>query len=494
MLFNSFEYLVFFPVIFLLYFIIPRKLRCLLLLVASYFFYMNWNWKYGSLLLFATLSTYVASLWISQYKRGSFPRRMVITLCLLANVGILIYFKYFNFVLGNVNKILSISGAKTFDAINVILPVGISFYIFQALSYLLDVNAERIAPEKNIIRYALFVSFFPQLVAGPIERSDNLLRQIQNVTQNSRFQWKEASRGFTIMLWGFFTKMVVADRIAVFVDAVFNNYTNYGRVELILAAIGFAVQIYCDFSGYSSIAIGSAKILGFDLMDNFKSPYYSGSVKEFWRRWHISLSTWFRDYLYIPLGGSRKGKFRKYLNLMITMGVSGLWHGASWAFVAWGLLHGFYQVMEDVLKTPIRKINQLLGTNTEVFSYHLLKRITTFILVDLAWIFFRADSLKIACKYILRIFRNPNTWVLFDNSLFTLGLDVIEIQVLICALILLFVVDWIQYKYNERIDMLLERQNLWFRYVVLIALFTIVWVFGVYGPTFDSSQFIYFQF
>lgn len=495
MLFNSFEFLFFFPIVLLVYYIIPKKIKYLWLLAASYYFYMCWNARYALLILASTIVTYISGVLIEKAHSSIRLKKWIVAGSFLINLGILFYYKYFNFILDSVSRLAGKFHVQlNMPVIDVLLPVGISFYTFQALSYTVDIYRGEIKAEKNFFRYALFVSFFPQLVAGPIERSKNLLTQIQNIPVNCKFNWERVSHGLTVMLWGLFTKMVIADRIAIFVDSVFNNYTQYGTVELSLAAMGFAVQIYCDFSGYSSIAIGSASILGFDLMENFEAPYFSASIKEFWRRWHISLSTWFRDYIYIPLGGNRKGKIRKWINLLVTMGVSGLWHGANWSYVAWGLLHGVYQIGEDILKKPMQKINQKLGTRTDVFSYKLLQRIVTFFFVTIAWVFFRSNGVKDSIYYLKLMFTKGNTWVLFDQSLYNLGLDRIEVQILMLALLVLAVVDYLQYRYKMRIDMALAGQNVWFRYLILFALFTAIWVFGMYGPTFDSQQFIYFQF
>jgi len=309
MLFNTVDYIVFFLAVVCVYFILPKKVRYIWLLAVSYYFYMNWNTKYVILLLISTGVTYGSGLLISQFKRNQKNARMVVAVSFIINIGMLVFFKYSRFLTGNLNRVLNLAGRQPLClAWDFALPVGISFYVFQALSYTVDVYKQKIAPEHNFLKYALFVSFFPQLVAGPIERSGNLLGQIRNIPQNSCLNYRRITNGLIVMLWGFFMKMVIADRIAVFVDRVFDQYYLYGTVELVLAAIGFAIQIYCDFAGYSTIAVGSAQVLGFTLMENFKTPYFAVSVKDFWRRWHISLSTWFRDYLYFPLGGGYKGQ------------------------------------------------------------------------------------------------------------------------------------------------------------------------------------------
>jgi len=343
MVFNSYDFLIFFPIVTLIYFLIPHKVRYIWLLIASYFFYMCWNVKYSLILLFSTFVTYVSGLLITRAnkiddeKRRVKKKKMWVALSFIINLAILFLFKYFDFAIDNINAILSCLNIKVLiPSFDLVLPVGISFYIFQALSYTVDVYRNEIDAEKNFLKYALFVSFFPQLVAGPIERSKNLLNQIY---ERHYFDAQRVKDGLLLMIWGGFQKIVIADRVAVVVDTVFNNFPTYQGMYIIVATVLFAIQIYCDFSGYSTIATGAAKVMGFELMENFNAPYFSMSVSEFWRRWHISLSSWFKDYLYIPLGGNRKGKLRKYINIMIVFLVSGLWHGAEWSFIVWGALN-----------------------------------------------------------------------------------------------------------------------------------------------------------
>jgi len=343
MLFNSYDFLIFFPIVTLIYFLIPHKVRYIWLLITSYYFYMCWNAKYALILLFSTTITYVAGLLIEKAnkikdeKRSKKWKKVFVTISFVINLLILFLFKYFDFAVENINSILILFNMKVLSpSFDVVLPVGISFYIFQALSYTVDVYRKDVHVEKNFFKYALFVSFFPQLVAGPIERSKNLLKQIH---ERHYFDGQRVKDGLLLMIWGGFQKIVIADRVAIVVNTVFNNFPEYGGMYIVVAAILFAIQIYCDFAGYSTIAMGSAKVMGFELMENFNAPYFSTSVSEFWRRWHISLSSWFKDYLYIPLGGNRKGKTRKYINLMIVFIVSGLWHGAQWSFVIWGALN-----------------------------------------------------------------------------------------------------------------------------------------------------------
>lgn len=341
MLFNSMNFLIFFPVVVCIYFILPEKMKKFWLLASSYYFYMCWNAKYVLLLLSSTVITYASGLLLERIKQNTWDdvrkrkyKNAVVALSFSLNLAILFYFKYINFALSMMSRIFhAVHIDLNVPAFDILLPVGISFYTFQALSYTMDVYRDEIYAEKNFFRYALFVSFFPQLVAGPIERSKNLLKQL---VQPKKFDFEAAADGFYLMLWGFFLKLVLADRIAVFVDTVYADYQTYTGWYLIIATMLFAMQIYCDFYGYSVIAMGAAEILGIQLMENFEAPYLSVSVAAFWRKWHISLTSWFKDYLYIPLGGSRKGKIRKYFNKMLVFLASGLWHGADISFVIWG--------------------------------------------------------------------------------------------------------------------------------------------------------------
>ncbi len=497
MLFNSIDFMWFFPIVIGIYFVIPKKLRMYWLLLASYYFYMSWNAKYALLIGGCTIVTYLSAILYSEYKKGDVRRkkRITLVLCLLFNLGVLVLFKYGNFLIDTGNFFLNIFHFNPIEQrVNFILPVGISFYTFQALGYMIDVYRGDVEPERNFVRYALFVSFFPQLVAGPIERSKNLLNQMRHMEDLRLWNARRVTSGAILMVWGLFMKMVIADRVSILVDNVFQNYMIYGTVELVLAAVGFTLQIYCDFGSYSMIAIGAAKIMGFDLMENFNVPYYATSIREFWSRWHISLSTWFRDYLYIPLGGNRKGTVRKYINIMIVFLVSGLWHGANWKFVIWGGIHGSYQVVGDMLKPLRSRILEKSRINTDCFSWRLLQRAFTFSLVVFAWIFFRADSLGHALDYLKTILTKPDPWVLFNEGLYGLGLDRVESNILIISTVILFLVDYIRVKKEMTLDQFLFTQNLWFEWCVIIALIVMIFIFGEYGSTFDAKQFIYFQF
>ena len=489
MLFNSLEFLIFFPIVTLVYFLIPQKYRYLWLLGASYYFYSCWNAQYALLMATSTVITYLSGVFISRAKteRG---RKLSVAVSFILNLAILFYFKYFYFTMDNINLVRGLFGLSDLEAkFDVILPVGISFYTFQALSYTVDVYRKDIEPEKNILRYALFVSFFPQLVAGPIERSKNLLTQLR---EEHKFDYLRARNGLLVMLWGFFLKLVIADRAAILVNTVYDKSSEFSGAILALATVAFAVQIYCDFSSYSLIAKGAARVMGFEIMDNFRQPYFSTSIAEFWRRWHISLSSWFKDYLYIPLGGNRKGTFRKYMNLMIVFLVSGLWHGASWNFVIWGALHGIYQIFGGLTNNARRFCSDILKIDRKTSHFRLFQQIITFSLVTFGWIFFRSEGLTQAVTVIKKIFTGFDVWTLW-SGITEMGLDSANIIVLILSIaMLIFVSKKEQAGVNvfERV----EKMHILARWHVYFVLLFVVLIFGIYGPGFEASQFIYFQF
>ncbi len=493
MLFNSLQFAIFFPIAVLIYFVIPKRLRHVWLLLASYLFYMSANLKYVVFLLFSTLVTYGGGLLVEQAEGKK--RKIWMWLTFLCSLGVLGFLKYFDFLLGNVNAVLGVAGiAPLSKPFSIGLPVGISFYTFQSLGYMVDVYRGDTKAERNILNYALFVSFFPVLLSGPIERSANLLRQIRALPEKVLWNYERVAGGLTLLLFGLFQKMVIADRIAILANQVFDNYHMYGSFGLIVGAIAYTIQIYCDFASYSMMAFGVAKVLDFEIIENFQTPYFSRSMREFWRRWHISLSSWFRDYLYIPLGGSRCSKWRRYFNLMVTFLASGLWHGASWSFVAWGGLHGLYQIIGYELRDVKGRINEKLHTKTECLSYKLGQVLVTFSLTAFAWIFFRAGSLGDAFSYIHRMFTKPDPWNLFNGELYNLGLDRVEMNVLFVSLLILLLVDLVRYLKKQQLDTFLAEQNLWFRWGVLLMLIAAVAIFGIYGPGYDAQAFIYFQF
>ncbi len=490
MLFNSYSFLVFFPVVVLIHFLLPKKVQYLWLLATSYYFYMNWDARYVLLLLFSTAVTYASGLIMEQAQTDK-GRKMAVAISFVLNIGVLFFFKYFNFAIDSVNLVLSqIHLSVPKPDFQLLLPVGISFYTFQALSYTMDVYRKEITAERNFFKYALFVSFFPQLVAGPIERSKNLLKQ---VNKTYRFDYDKMREGLLIMLWGYFLKLVVADRVAIVVNTVYGDYAQYGGVYIIVASVLFAFQIYCDFAGYSTIAIGAAEILGFSLMENFNCPYFSLSIGEFWRRWHISLSSWFRDYLYIPLGGNRKGTTRKYVNLMIVFLVSGLWHGAAGTYVVWGFIHGVYQVIGGLTKPMRNQCNQIFALKPDSIGHKALSALITFILVDFAWIFFRAESLSAAIEMIKSMVHLGNISILWNGALYDLGIGFKSFLVLMFGIAVLLFADFMKYKGIQIRKVILE-QELWCRWLCYLSMALFILVFGIWGGSYDAASFIYFQF
>lgn len=496
MQFTTFEFIVFFPIVVLCFYMIPKRARELWLLFASYYFYMGWNAQYALLIMTSTVITYACARVFSRFREEQRVKKKVVFIGgLMANLVILIFFKYFYFLHDSVASVMSLFGVTVKESrLDIILPVGISFYTFQALGYMIDVYRGDIKPEKNFIRYALFVSFFPQLVAGPIERSGNLLRQLKEIPNKCSWDFDKVTRGLLLMIWGFFMKLVIADRAAILVDQVFKLYYAFDGVALFMAMVLFAIQLYCDFASYSAIAIGAAKVLGIDLMQNFAAPFFSKSVVELWRRWHISLSTWLRDYIYIPLGGSRCSKVRHYRNTMITFSISGLWHGASWHFVFWGMLQGLMIVIGNIIKPIKEKCLKICHIQTQTSAYRLIQRVTTFGLFCLSFIFFRVETVKDGFYYIQRMFTRFDIWSVSSGNIFHMGLDEKEMRVLFLSIVILLIVDWFYEKRKVYFDSLIKEQSLVIQYVLVIAMILSIFIFGVYGEGYDATQFIYFQF
>lgn len=505
MLFNSFDFLVFFPFVVAIYFVIPKRVRYIWLLIASYYFYMSWNAKYALLIAFSTCVTWLSGILLgraNQYSPTklfnlsvSTHKKIIVAGSLLINLGILAFFKYYDFILHNINVTMAVFSIEPFEKpFDLLLPVGISFYTFQALSYTIDVYRGDVPVEKNILKYGLFVSFFPQLVAGPIERSSNLLRQVNEAHHIKLWNLNRVTQGCILMLWGYFLKMVLADRAAIIVNSVYNSFWLHNSCELSIATLFFAFQILCDFAGYSTIAIGAAKVMGFDLMKNFSAPYFSKNIQEFWRKWHISLSSWFRDYLYIPLGGSRCSKLQHYRNIMIVFVVSGIWHGASWSFVIWGFLHGFFQIIGLATKPFRNKLYKKHNVKTDAFSWKLLQIALTFFLVCIAWIFFRANSVPQALTILGTIFTTFSLDQLSSLKLSSLGISKPDFIILMISIVALFLVDLLENNKKMSLDVFLEKQNFGFRWVVMLALVAVVFLYGVYGTGIEAQKFIYFQF
>lgn len=486
MLFNSLEFVLFFPLVCALYFLIPHRHRWWLLLVASYVFYMGWNAAYALLLLASTAITYAVALLVER-GRSAREKKLYLTLGLVLNLSILFVFKYFNFFFGTLYSIFDAAGiAYTPIPYSLVLPVGISFYIFQSLGYSIDVYRGEIPAQRHFGKYALFVSFFPQLVAGPIERSKNLLAQFD---EEHHFNATEAASGMRLMAWGFFKKIVIADTVCVAVNTVYNNVQAFRGLPLLLATFLFAIQIFCDFSGYSDIARGCARVMGFRLMANFDHPYFATSIKDFWRRWHISLSTWFKDYVYIPLGGNRKGKARTYLNLMITFLVSGIWHGANWTFVIWGALHGAFQVVGGLTKKARDKVEGFVGLTRLPTLRTLLQMGVTFALVCFGWIFFRANTVADAFFVVRNMFVIES---ISPSAMFTVLKSVFgtraEVYRLAFTLPVFLVASFLDYRY--RLTHLLEKRHS----LVRLCLYVVLVVYVLLFARAEMQDFIYFQF
>jgi alginate O-acetyltransferase complex protein AlgI len=482
MSFISPEFVIFFSVVIPLYFLIRHRFRWILLLVVSYFFYAYGNIQYLPLIAFSTIVDYVAARMLGKTEQAQ-QRRLWLILSIVVNLGVLFIFKYANFASGSAVTVLQMLGLDAnIQSLNWVLPIGISFYTFQSMSYTIDVYRGKIRPEHHFGIMATYVAFFPQLVAGPIERATNLLPQF-SIRQH--FEVDRTVEGLQRILWGFFKKVVIADRLAIYVNSVYNNVEDHTGLTLIVATIFFGFQIYCDFSAYSDIAIGTARILGFSLMENFRQPYFSQSVREFWARWHISLSTWFRDYVYIPLGGNRTTLRRNLINLMLVFLISGLWHGAGWNFVIWGGLHGI--AVAFLAYTRHQNWRILMGQDV---VQRLIRISLTFAFVMLAWVFFRANSLSDA-QYIL-----ANLWVWDTNIDIVAPLSsallpaITEWWLIWGLLIILLAVDMVDSRTG--IHIALARTPLVLRWMIYYALGASVVFSGIYGT--GAQQFIYFQF
>ncbi|MCR5657678.1 MAG: MBOAT family protein [Butyrivibrio sp.] len=482
MQFVSWGFLLFLIATIAVYYIVPKKVRYIWLLAASLGFYYLVSGKLLIFLLLVTVITYVAGLLMGK------NRKVVLISAVVLDVLLLGYFKYAGFILDIVNDIRGVADADRV-ALGIIVPVGISFYIFQSIGYIADCYKEKISPEKNYLKVALFISFFATVTSGPIERAGNMLPQYSDPKD---FSYDRMRDGLLMMLWGFFQKIVIADRLAIMVNTVYSSYEEYKGTVLFLTAIFYTMEIYCDFAGYSNIAIGAAKIMGIDIMQNFKQPYLADSVAAFWRKWHISLSSWLKDYIYIPLGGNRKGYVRKLINICIVFAISGLWHGAAWTFVVWGLLHGLYQVLGIVLKTVRDALVKACKIDRESFSHKLIKIAVTFMLVNIGWIFFRAPDFNCALYFI------KNMWtltpaVLFDGTLFGLGLVAADVRLMLISIAVLIVVDILNEK-GILVRDVITKQSLWLRWVIYIAAVVFVVTCGVWGPGYDAASFIYQNF
>lgn len=480
MFFNSLQFALFFTFCVGLLFLLPPRHRWMFLLAASYFFYMRWRIEYGLILAGSTLVTYLGGLMMARCNHPARKKKILVG-CLLVNLGALGVFKYFNFFSRSLSDLLNaLALSATIQPLEWLLPVGISFYIFQSTGYVVDVYRGRIAPERHLGYYALFVAFWPQILSGPIGRAHQLLPQLRSA---HTFAPTRVVEGLRLMLWGLFKKVVIADTLAIYVSRVYDHLGDYQGFPLIFAAAFYTVQIYCDFSGYTDMARGAAKVMGIELMENFRRPYFAKSFRDFWQRWHISLSTWFRDYVYIPLGGRRVNKGRWYYNLMATFLLSGLWHGADWTFVVWGGLHGFFIVLEYATGGFQQRIaDRLCADRASVWNRSIQVGITV-VLVGLAWVFFRAESIAEAW-YVIR------HMVLLDPG--QLGISVVGGPLFGMSLVLITILGVADLKERRvRLYTFLNRWPIWLRWSVYTTAGWAVVIATVFGV---KQEYIYFQF
>ncbi len=490
MIFNSFSFLWFFPLFLILYRVLPNKLRWIGMLIMSYYFYACWQPTLLVLILFTTAVSFFCSIGISKTQKRGLQKLYLVT-ALVASLSVLVFFKYYNFLVSNITELLSLTPLEVPDlTLNLILPVGISFYTFQTLSYVIDVYRGTMPAETHFGYYALYVSFFPQLVAGPIERPENLLPQLK---ERKPFDPAEGVWGLKMMAVGFFKKLAVADQLAPVVNSVYNDVggeaTNGFTVAI--ATLLFAIQIYCDFSGYTDIAIGCARVMGIKLMQNFNDPYSATSIRDFWKRWHISLTTWFTDYIYIPLGGSRCSKAKHLSNIFIVFLISGFWHGAAWTYVLWGVVHGLYQIVGILTRKPREKLLEKLKISQDALWLKWARRAFTFVLVCLAWVAFRANSLGDMTSLYRELFMGWSD-VSISASLTALGLNGIKIATAILSVVCLNILDKqvVLTPPKEKFSSPALASSL--KYVVLCWAIAAAWLLLLSQG--GASSFIYFQF
>lgn len=491
MSFSSLYFWLFLIIVLLIYYILPQKAKWVELLTASVVFYLLCDIRACVCLLLIALMIFFSAKILETGKENISSKILLITIVFMI-LTILGVFKYSNFLIDNVNYILAKVGwSYHFPNHSLLLPIGISFYSFKAISYILEVAGHKRKAEKSLGKIVLYLAFFPQIMAGPIERPDHFFAQVDGVKKFCNVEWE---RVILQTAWGFFEKLVIADRLGILVDTIYGNYENYAGWQLAFASICYTLQILCDFDGYSNMAIGVAGAFGFNTMKNFNLPYFSLSIKEFWGKWHISLSSWFKDYLYIPLGGNRNGRLKKYRNLLIVFLCSGLWHGAGWNFMIWGGLHGIYQIIGDITGPIKKRLVSLLHISTDVASYKLLQGIITFFLVNFAWIFFRIEDMPTTWNIIKRMTRNFNLGTIFTKDVFySMGLDEKDFCVGIFALGIWLFISLMQ-KYRSNLMDCFKRQNLLFRWIVYYMLIFGVIIFGVYGGGYSASNFIYVSF
>ena len=491
MLFNSLEFLIFFPTVTILYFVLPHRFRWALLLIASCYFYMVFKPVYILILGFTIVIDFFAGIYIE--KSQGKQRKLFLTLSLIANIGVLAIFKYYNFLNFNFTWLLEGLDLKNpIPFLNILLPIGLSFHTFQAMSYTIEVYRGNQKAEHHFGIYALYVMFYPQLVAGPIERPQNVIHQFY---EKHTFDYQRVTDGLKLMAWGMFKKVVIADRLAVMVEEVYKYPYNYNGIPLIVATFFFSIQIFCDFSGYSDIALGSAQVMGFRLMKNFDRPYFSKTISEFWRRWHISLSSWFKDYLYISLGGNRVSKWRREYNLFVVFLISGIWHGASWTFVIWGAIHGFYLVFANLTVDFRNRIVEFIGINKLPFLYKIIQILTIFCLTSFAWIFFRATKIQEATYIAGNLFNGIGEQLqqlgnkeFIEKNIF-LSKGITNFAMVAFAITIMEIVHLKQR--GKSLRNTLNQSPLLVRWVLYYGIILTILFLGMYD---EPAQFIYFQF
>jgi alginate O-acetyltransferase complex protein AlgI len=474
MLFNSFEFFIFFPVVTLLYFLLPHKWRWLHLLAASCIFYMYFIPVYILILVFTIIIDYFAGICIEKWQGRN--KKLMLLASLIANIGILCVCKYYNFFVDNINFAFGLDKEAGFSTLDIILPIGLSFHTFQAMSYTIEVYRGKQKAERHFGIYSLYVLFYPQLVAGPIERPQNLLHQFR---EKHRFEIQRVYEGLKLMLWGLFKKVVIADRLAIYVNGVYDNPDVFPGANLAVATLFFAIQIYCDFSGYSDMAIGAAKVMGFKLMTNFNRPYFATNIQDFWKRWHISLSSWFRDYVYISLGGNRVSRTRVYFNIAVVFLLSGFWHGANWTFIIWGAIHALLITGYTFYREYIHKQSK------PNFLKNMVSLLLTFVLVCIGWIFFRAMNVNDAFNIVSKIFHS--NWSDFQLTYDSVAKGFGATSVIIAGVMVLIMIV------NEKFQNV-QQTSLNNKPVLDVAFNSLILFFVISLGVFQKTSFIYFQF
>lgn len=484
MSFISIEFMIFFSIVVLIYWYLPQKYQNMWMVFASYYFYACWSVEFVLILFIVTFSTYVCA----RCMKGIYKKQIILA-GLLGNLLLLFIFKFGNFEINVFNSIFNVMKMPG-NTINIVLPIGLSFYMLQALGYVIDVYRGELEAERNFIRYAAYVCFFPTIISGPIERSNNLLKQLQ---YGKEFSYEKAKRGALFIVWGFYEKILIADRIAILVEQIYSNYLEWEGAAILFATVLYGIQIYIDFAGYSNIVVGIAQILGYDIISNFRQPYFSLNVREFWKRWHISLSQWLRDYVYIPLGGNKCEKWKQYRNLLITFMVSGVWHGNGIKYLVWGGIHGIYQIMGRILAGYRKRIKGELRINDKCWSYHVFQAIITFALIDFAWLFFGANSFSHAVKLLNRILYQFHLGEFVCSKNYLLGMDESRFALLLLEILIVLLVD-VFHERKVSIISWLNGQNVVFRWGVYYILVFAVLIGMLYNYGVKASTFIYATF